>query len=315
MSKELNFRKSAELLKAQDNFLIITHKNPDGDTAGSAAALCSALRRMGKTAYLYPNRQMIAKIRDYAEKFFAPEGFEPAFIVAVDVAANNMFPQGFDGSVDFCVDHHPTNNRYAKNLLLKAERSSCGEAVLELIYELIHSVTKEEATLLYMAVSTDTGCFQYNNTNSATLKTAAKLLELGAENVEINTRFFRKISNARMKLEGLMYSNMSSYRDGKVVIICVTRDMMAQAGATADDMDDLAGIAGRAESAVVSITIKEQEDGTSKVSVRTTKEVSASAICAVFGGGGHEMASGCAIPCAPEKAKEMLAAVVDEIWK
>lgn len=315
MSKELNYRKSAELLKAQNNILLVTHKNPDGDTAGSAAALCSALRRMGKTAYLYPNAQMNAKMRAYVEKFFAPEGFTPEFVFSVDVATDGMFAQGFSGEVDFCIDHHPTNSRYAKNLLLKAERSSCGEIALELIFELVHSVTPEEATLLYIAVSTDTGCFQYNNTNSATLKSAAKLLDLGADNVEINTRFFRKISSGRMKLEGLMYSGMTFHRNGTVVVICVTRDMMAQAGATDDDMDDLAGIAGRAEGGIVSITIKETPEGSSKVSVRSTKEVSSSDICAVFGGGGHAMAAGCSLPCSPEKAKEMLLAVVDEIWK
>ena len=95
----------------------------------------------------------------------------------------------------------------------------------------------------------------------------------------------------------------------------VTRQMMAQAGATEDDCDDLAGLAGKAEGSVVSITIREQEDGSSKISVRSMPEVSSSDICAVFGGGGHAMAAGCTISSPPEKAKRMLLAVVDEVWK
>ena len=187
--------------------------------------------------------------------------------------------------------------------------------MLELVKALCGSVAKNEATLLYIAVSTDTGCFQYSNTNARTLEAAAELLKRGANNAEVNQKFFRKISPARMKLEGMIFSGMSFHRDGKVTVATVTREMMARAGATEDDCDDLAGLAGKAEGSVVSITIREQEDGSSKISVRSSPEVSSSDICAVFGGGGHAMAAGCTIPCAPEKAKRMLLAVVDEVWK
>ncbi|MBP3623257.1 MAG: phosphoesterase RecJ domain-containing protein, partial [Oscillospiraceae bacterium] len=98
-------------------------------------------------------------------------------------------------------------------------------------------------------------------------------------------------------------------------VATVTLDMMAKAGATEDDCDDLAGLAGRAEESVVSITIKEQADGNCKISVRSNPEVSSSQICAVFGGGGHDMAAGCTIMGTPEKARELLLQVIDEVWK
>ena len=76
-----------------------------------------------------------------------------------------------------------------------------------------------------------------------------------------------------------------------------------------------AGLSGRAEGAVLNITIREQPDGSSKISVRSNEEVSSSAICAVFGGGGHEMAAGCTIFGSTDKAREMLLNVIDEVWK
>jgi len=303
------------MLGEQDNFLLITHKNPDGDTLGSACALCHALKRIGKTAWLFPNDQVTRRYRDKVVPYFAPVGYRGGFIVAVDTATERMFAPGFAGEVDFCVDHHPTNSHYAKNYLVCDEKSACGEAVLEIIKELCGSVSKEEAEFLYTAISTDTGCFRYSNTNADTFRAAAEIVEAGADITELNTRLFRKSSIARLKLEGLIFSTMSFHRDGKVVVAVITKEMMAQCDVTEDDCDDLAGLAGRAEGGVVSITIREQDDGTSKVSLRTTKEVSATEICAVFGGGGHAMASGCTIQASPEKAKELLLAVVDEVYK
>lgn len=311
----MNYRECAALLSEKDKILLVSHKNPDGDTVGSAAALCSALRRLGKTAYLYPNGQIIKKLRPYAEKFFAPADFTPAYYVAVDVATEKLFAQGFEGKIDLCIDHHPTNSRYAPQALIRDEKSSCGEIILELIKAMGKGVSKEEATLLYIALTTDTGCFQYANVSARSLAAASELVRLGADNREVSLVFFRKLSPARMKLEGMIYSSMSFHRDGKVTVAAVTRAMLSEAGATEDDCDDLAGLAGRAEGSVVSVTIKETEEGDSKVSVRSNPEVSSSDICAVFGGGGHAMAAGCTIACPPEKAKEMLLAVIDEVWK
>lgn len=311
----MNYKECGKLLLSWDNILIVSHKNPDGDTMGSCAALCSALRRSGKKAYLYPNRQVIKKLLPYVEHYYAPQGFQPEHIVAVDIATPGLFPVGFEEKVELCIDHHPTNTHYAAHELIRDEKSSCGEIVLDLIKSFSPGLNKEEATLIYIALTTDTGCFQYANVNARTLAAAAELLRLGADNRKVSLDFFRKVSAARIKLEGLLYESMSFYREGKITVATVTQDMLKKAGATEDDCDDLAGLPGRAESSVLSILIKETEEGGSKISVRSNPEVDSSAICAVFGGGGHAMAAGCNISCKPEKAEEMLLEVIDEVWK
>ncbi|MBO5556459.1 MAG: bifunctional oligoribonuclease/PAP phosphatase NrnA [Oscillospiraceae bacterium] len=310
----MNYRECAELLRAHDRYLLITHKNPDGDTVCSAAALCSALRRMGKTAYLYPNPQIMPKLLRFAGAYFAPEDYQEELCVSVDVATEGLFPLGFAGDIFLCVDHHPTNTHFAPHELIREDRASCGEIVLELIRSLCGNLTQEEATLLYIAVTTDTGCFQYANTDYRTLAAASDLVRCGAENFPINRDFFRKVTPARIKLEGYIYSNLRYFRDGKVVIALATREMLEKSGATMDDCDDLAGLAGRVEGCDLNITIKEQEDGSSKVSVRSVPGVSSSAICAAFGGGGHDMAAGCTISCPPEKAVDLLMDVINEVY-
>lgn len=305
----------SQLLLSKNNILIITHTNPDGDTLCSAAALCSALRRAGKRANLFRNPAVTTKYMPHVEKYFAPKSFKSKYIVSVDVATEKMFAEGFDGAIDLCIDHHPTNSHYAKKELVCPDKAACGEIVLAVIKEMCGGITQEEADLLYIAVTTDTGCFQYLNTNAATFRAAAELLEYGADTGMVNVKFFRKASRARLKLEGMIYSTMGFYRDGKISVAIITKEMLRQAGAGEEDCDDLAGLAGRAEGASVNITIRERDNGSSKVSVRTGRDVSSSDICAVFGGGGHAMAAGCTIDCPPEKARGMLLAVIDEVWK
>lgn len=303
----------AKLLLRQDRILLVTHNNPDGDTAASASALCSALRRQGKTAFLYPNPQLGARLRAYAEQFFAPADFTPAYTVTVDVATEKMFARGFEGKVDLAIDHHPTNSHYAKAECIDDRRAACGEIVLQII-KAMGGVTKEEADMLYIALSTDCGCFQYANTDAHAFRSAAELLELGADNADINQVFFRQVSPARLKLEGMIYSGMRFYHDGKIAVNFITQQMLRETGVTEEELDDVAGLVGRARGHRVGITIRENPDGTSKISARCGPDFDVSALCAVFGGGGHKMAAGCSIHEKPEQACELLLQVIEELW-
>lgn len=310
----MNTEQCAQLLLSRDQILLVTHVNPDGDTVASAAALCSALRRLGKTAYLYPNRQITEKLLPYAGPYEAPAEFTPSFTVSVDVATEKMFARGFEGAVDLAIDHHPTNSHFAAAECIDDERAACGEIVLAVIRALGGGVTKEEADMLYIAISTDCGCFQYGNTDAHVLRSAAELIELGADTATLNQVFFRRVSRARIKLEGMIYNAMRFYRDGQIVVAIVTKEMLRTAGVTEDDLDDLAGLAGRAEGHRVSITIREREDGSSKISARCGSDFDVSALCSAFGGGGHKMAAGCTIQAPPEQAREQLLQAIEEVW-
>ena len=149
------------------------------------------------------------------------------------------------------------------------------------------------ADLLYIAVSTDTGCFCYGNTTGETLAAGAELCRAGARNAALNKTLFRTSSRARIALEALLMGDFRYYHDGRVVISVVSGDLLKKAGAEEKDCQDIAALPGRVEGGVVSAVIKEIDATHCKISVRTTGLVDANAICARFGGGGHKMASGC----------------------
>ena len=313
--RTMDCKSCAKLLLTHEDILIVTHKNPDGDTASCAAALCSALRRGGHRAFVFPNPQLSRKLMPYCEKYFAPAGFKAKYIVSVDVADDKLFCQGFEGKVDLCIDHHPSNTHFALDNYICGERASCAEIIMDIILMMNADLTAEEATILYIGLSTDTGCFQYANTDAAAFDAAAALLRAGADNVTVNTVFFRKVSQARIRLESMIYDRISFYRNGTIAVAMITQKMLEETGATDDDLDDLAGLAGRCESSRVNITIREKEDDTCRVSVRSFQEVNSSDICAVFGGGGHAMAAGCTVPGSPEHVRDLLVKVTEEIWK
>lgn len=312
---KMNFSECIKLLTENDNFLIVTHKRPDGDTLGSAAALCSALRRMGKTAYLFENHGVTVKYKKFVEEFFAPMDFAESFVLAVDVADTKMLPDGFTGMVKLCIDHHPTNSGYADELLLCDNKASCGEIVFELIKQLCGDVTPHEASLLYIAVSTDCGCFRYANVTSETFLAASELAEAGAEIQKLNFELFRQVSKARIVLEGLMCSSLSFAKDGAVVAAVVTLDMLEQAQADENDCDDIAGIPGKVEGCVVSIIVRQLEEKLCKVSLRSQPSFDCAAVCAKFGGGGHKMASGCTVNAGPEETKNIMIKAVLDAWE
>ena len=307
---------AALALLTHDNFLLVSHKNPDGDTLGSCAGLCLALRRAGKTAFMFPNPQITDKFMPFVGEYLADDDFRADYIIAVDVAAEDMFCRGFSGKVNLCIDHHPTNPKYAELNLICPESSSTGEIILNMIEEIHGDVTEKEADLLYIALSTDTGCFQYGNTNADSFRAAARLADYGASFQRLNVMFFRKVTSARIKLESMIYSGMRLYREGKVVLSTVTLDMLSQSGAKDEDLDDIASLPGRIMGEIVGISIRQLEEKKCKVSVRTaSKDISASQICMMYGGGGHDMAAGCTIEAGPERTAELILAAVDEVYK
>ncbi|MDR1131276.1 MAG: DHH family phosphoesterase [Oscillospiraceae bacterium] len=298
-----------DLLRRHDGFHIITHIRPDGDTIGSAAALCYALRRIGKTAYLYDNPQFGDSYGWAAEPYIAPAGFTPGFTVCVDMADVSLMPEGFKGDADLCIDHHPSNSFYAKNTLLFPEKASCGEIIMALVKALC-GLDATAADLLYIAVSTDTGCFVYGNTTGETLQAAAELCFAGARNGYLNKLLFRTSSEARLKLEAQIFSSFRYYHEGRTVISVVTRAMLEKAGAAEKDIQDIAALPGRLAGVFTSVMIRETGKGHCKVSVRTNGVADANKICAQFGGGGHKMAAGCVLECGVGAAAELLAASI-----
>ena len=317
MGKIITIAETAAWLKERDNFLIITHRRPDGDTIGCAGALAEGLRMAGKTAYVLYNPEITPRYSPFVETYWAHEGYSPDFVIVVDTASYALFPgnaEAYIGAVSLCIDHHPSNPCYAE-LTCLIDAASCGEVIYEILLELSGGINAKCAGCLYVAVSTDTGCFVFANTTAGAHRVAAELIKAGAPHKKLNKLLFRTKTRSRMMIEGMINSGLEFYFDGAVAISTITREMMASAGADEDDVDDIASLPGSIEGVLAGITKREltsTED--CKISVRTSQTVSAHQICARFGGGGHALAAGCSMEkTVPEVKKALLEALPEFI--
>ena len=306
----------AAWLREHDRFLILTHRRPDGDAAGCSAALCRGLRQLGKTAFTLPNPEAAGRNAEMPAPYAAPEGFAPEIVVSVDLADEGILQLNagaWAGKVDLCIDHHPSNSGYAARGLVDPEAGACGELVYFLLRELLGEIDRETATLLYIAVTTDTGCFRYKNTTPQTLRVGADLLEAGAP-VDLNRSLFMKKSRSRLLLESTIIAGLEFFMEGEASMACVTKADLARCGVTEGDLEDVASIAGGVEGVELSVTIREVGDEEWKVSLRTGQYGNASLICREFGGGGHGMAAGCTLYGPLPEVKARLKDAVARYW-
>ena len=311
----MDYQSAVSFLKEKDDFLILMHRNPDGDAVGSAAALCSVLRRIGKRCFVFPSSGIPGKLDPFIRPFLSDDASLFQTILSVDVASDELLPSEFIGKVDLAIDHHTKNSIQSVNKLVKSRYSSCGEIIYQLICRICGNPAKNEAEYLYVAISTDTGCFQYANTSFHTLNVAAKLLKCGIDNSALNELLFRKVNPSRIILESKIYGSMKFFREKTISVAIITKQMMEESGTCDDDLDDIASLACRPKTAKLCVTIRETAEGKSRISLRSFDGIDCVEIASVFGGGGHTAAAGCTISAPPEKACDILLSVIDEVWR
>lgn len=311
---ELTTKQAAAYLQTQDNVLILTHIRPDGDTIGSAAALCRTLRGIDKQAYLLPNDGITTTYAPYAEGLWASADFAPDCVVSVDIAALSLFPdnaKNYQQHVDLAVDHHPSQEFFAARTCLGADRAACGELVFDICRELA-PLSREVALALYVAVSTDCGGFQYGNTTADTHRVAAQLMEL-VDVKDVNKQLFRTKSLVRLKMEARMVEEMETCSDGRIVVMSIPLSMRREMNATEADVEELSSLPSQVAGAQCGITLRELRPGVVKVSVRSTPEVDACAVCRKLGGGGHHAAAGATVEGEMEQVKAAVLQAVRQV--
>lgn len=293
---KISMDRTIELLKSAEDVLILTHKNPDGDTLGCGVALCLVLQGMGKRARVI-NGDVVPKRYDYLFEGIEMPGFEPKFVVAVDVADNkllgDMLDADYGDKVDLCIDHHGTNIDYAKETYVVPEDGAASLTLYRMFRAMGVEITPAIATALYTGISTDTGCFRYSNASSECYRAGADLIDLGADNANINVLMFETKPREYFELLSCVLSNMRVFCDGKVIVFKVTKEMFDKTGATPDQCDAIAAMSRQFEGALCGITMKEKQSGGFKFSLRTHEPLDAAALCGHFGGGGHKRAAGC----------------------
>lgn len=314
----MNRADCAHWLQSHDNYLILTHRRPDGDTLGSAAALCLMLRRLGKTAHILENPEITAKYAPLHEGLCTPQCPQDAICVCVDVAAAELLTdkgKTLQTQIALRIDHHASAAPFTPLELVDPAAGACGEIIFDLISLLQVNVDIPIAKALYTAVSTDTGCFRYANTTAHSFRVAAACYESGADLQRINLALFDTNSLAKLRLQGWMAENTRLLCGGRVAVCALPLSVEQELGVTEDDMDGISGFPRSIEGVCIAAMLRQSADGGIKVSMRAIPGYDAAAVCAKLGGGGHKGAAGVSMRMPLEKAAQIIEKAMLELFE
>ena len=239
------------------------------------------------------------------------EDFPAKSIISVDCADESRFgalQEEYSGKVQLCIDHHISNDGFAQNLLVEPEASSACEVLYKVYRALGVKFTKQIVECLYTGIATDTGCFKFSCTGADThLFVSEMMREFPEIRYDlINRNMFDVKSPSRIRAEMIMLSQMEYHLDGKCTLIWETKAICEENHIDQKDMEGLTSLPLQPDGVEVGITIREQDDGSYRISLRSADYVNVSDICARFGGGGHIRAAGCKMQGTPEEIRETL---------
>jgi len=330
MVSDNDFQKAVELINKSGSVLLTTHIRPDGDACGSVAAMHDALTALGKKVMPI----MLSEIPEWYEFLFAEE--PPIFgkdvtleqltkgqfadfdlIILVDVNTYNQLPN-FDQYLKhnnrpvLVIDHHVTSHSLGDVELIEPKAAATALIVLDLLKFAGWPITKEIAQALFAAIATDTGWFQFGNTDNAVFRSCAELVDTGVNPAQIYHSLCQNSSLQRLKLMAAMLNTLELHLDGRFATQQLLQRDFEQAGAADKDTENLIDECQRIRTVEAAALFAELKDGRIRCSLRSKGAIDVCEVAAKFGGGGHKMAAGAHLPGPLENAKYLIMAEVEK---
>jgi phosphoesterase RecJ-like protein len=296
----------AQAIREHDRFLLTTHENPDGDALGSLLAAKLTLDALGKDSVMVlsgeaplPAEYKFMPLEELRREL--PEDVEQRVLFALDCANESRLGQG-QVALDRAplvlnVDHHHDNTRFGRVNVVRADASSTGEIVRDLLRLLDVELTPELAEAIYIALVTDTGRFQYANTTPKALRLAAELVEAGADVHRVFQSVYESVQLAKLKLLARALERAQVYEGGGIVVSYLLKTDFAEVGAAEPYSEGIIDFLRAVEGAEMAALIREPPAPgrpARRVSLRSSSdELDVSAIARASGdGGGHRQAAG-----------------------
>ncbi len=295
-----------DLLSERACWIVLTHEKPDGDTIGSAAALAMAGRRAEKKVLFggpdaAPVKyEFLCEGLDYRALPQIPQEATrgDAVIVCVDTSTpERSVPWLLSTSVAAArvnIDHHPDNPLYADLNWVAPQASATAEMATELLFRSPWGIRPEEADALYTGLVTDNGGFRFSSTTTQSHACAIRLIEAGASPSRVADLLECALSANILRLWGRVLSRAETFAEGCAALYWIALEDFAQTGTSREDTENLVNFLLRIRGVRLAALCSESEDGV-RVSLRSRPPLSARTVAAKFGGGGHELASGCTI--------------------
>jgi phosphoesterase RecJ-like protein len=325
-----DFQKAVDLINKANNILLTTHTRPDGDACGCLAAMHDALTALGKNPktiflspipewyeFLFPEKPPILGRTLQLEQLLEGHLGQFDLTIILDTNSNSQLPK-FEGYLKqggqpvLVIDHHATKDGLGDVELVDSTAAATALIVLDFLKYANWPVTERIAQALFVALATDTGWFQFSNTDARVFRCSADLIDAGANPIQIYHNLYQNYSHARFKLMAAMLDTLDLHFDGHYATQHLTVSDFEQTGAAYSDTENLIDLCRRISTVEVAALFVELKDGRIRCSLRSRGAVDVSKIAQEFDGGGHKTAAGTYLPGPLKKAKELIHAQVQK---
>lgn len=302
--KKDTLQQIAEILLQSNSALLYPHLSVDGDALGSSVALCRALRKQGKEAYILVEDEIPTYLS------FLDQGFctcdqeiiaAPDLSIAVDCSDVNRFKKRkhkfFQGKIRICLDHHKTNNAFADFNYIDESAAATSEIIFELIKEAGIEMDAHIAEAIYTAIVTDTGNFQYTNTRKKTHLIVAELFDIGFNLEKVGVEIYQNVRPEKLMIAKDILGTLEMFCENRANLAYCTQQMLRENGAKMDETEGSIEMLRSLRGVEISAFLKEEDTQQVKVSLRSKTYGDVAAIAESFGGGGHTKAAGCTLHC------------------
>lgn len=324
-----DFQKAVELINKSSNILITAHTKPDGDACGCVTAMCDVLGALGKNVtplllspppqwyeFLFAEKAAVLGEDVRLDELTAGRFGRFDLIVIVDTNSYSQLPK-FDEYLKqadtpvLVLDHHQTSDSLGDVELVDSNTAATGLIVFELLKYAGWPVTEKIAESLFVTMATDTGWFQFSNTDSRVYRACAELVDAGIKPTQIYDHLYLNFSYSRFKLMAGMLDKIELHLDGRYAAMQITKQDIERTGAVYGDTENLINECHRIGTVEASVLFIELEDDRIRCSLRSKGHLDVSKIAAKFGGGGHTMAAGTFLPGPLENAKQIILAEME----
>lgn len=321
MKSNCSLDEIAAVLRDRNRFVVMSHVRPDGDALGCTLAMALCLQQLGKQVVAWNEDGMLEKFRylPSAELVTVPPAESQQFDVAIvlDNAVQNRAGRCIDavapGALWINIDHHVTNDRYGDLFHIDPAAPATGQILYELFHQCGLPMTYAMADNLFVAISTDTGSFQYPNTTARTYEIAADLVKLGVNVGDLSQRMYESYPRRRLELLREMLNVLRFTSHDRVASFALTSETARRLGVLPEDNEGLIDTIRAVQGVVVAAFFEELGDGRVRLSLRSkSPKTDVSEICAQFGGGGHTLAAGARARGTLAEVQAKVLAVIDE---
>ena len=307
VSEETKRRMQAvcDALKSAESMYLFSHIVADGDAVGSCAALCHAMRMLGKKADILFEDEVPDNLQFLDKGYiqFVDENTELEkrdLCIALDCNSASRFPKREKlfwgaGEKTVCIDHHIARGEFADLDYVDSTASATAEIVFELLLTMGIEPDKEIGEAVYTGIATDTGNFQYTNTTKKTHLITAELYDLDIDTKKINVILYQSVRPQKLRLRNLIMDELEMFCGGLASMAWVTLEMYREADAKVDESDGINAVLRDIRGVEIGVFLREKHKDEIKVGMRSKEYIDVSEICAALGGGGHKHAAGCTI--------------------